>query len=98
MFIAGGLEPIPLTEEWLRKFGFKNHIINEHTIYQNQWKKRFLTILWQKCGNYYNYSTGKFIIGSISFVHQLQNLYFALTGEELTIDNEETECPIKADS
>lgn len=87
---TGSFEPIPLTEEWLLKFGFENHIINEHTIYQNNWKKGFLTILWRKYGTYYDFSTGRFIIGSISFVHQLQNLYFALTGEELTIDKEET--------
>jgi hypothetical protein len=75
-------EPIPLTEEWLLKFGFK-------------WKGliakgRYLT-LFTPCGkalvfkdNYFIFS-GVTIEIQIKYVHQLQNLYFALTGEELTL-------------
>jgi hypothetical protein len=74
---TNNLFPIPLTEEWLLKFGF------------NKWK------------NKNNYSKGSFIIYTLSkkgfhfgkkslrikieHINQLQNLYFALTGEELTI-------------
>ena len=89
-------EPIPLTEEWLLKFGFKCvHIKNIHytvndpngvaelhkiSIFptvNNQWHIAFSDEL----NGYKDYiPTTK-----ISHVHQLQNLYFALTGEELTI-------------
>ena len=75
------LEPIPLTEEWLVKFGFKKE-------YDNYWshKKSYFEIdkdnegLWINSvnGNEYHHGNG------FNHVHQLQNLYFALTGEELT--------------
>jgi hypothetical protein len=81
-YLLSELEPIPLTEEWLLKFGFK-------------WKGliakgRYLT-LFTPCGkalvfkdNYFIFS-GVTIEIQIKYVHQLQNLYFALTGEELTL-------------
>lgn len=71
------IKPIPLTEEWLVKFGFNNLNLN--------------------CSNYmfelihndmigYRFSIeGQYGYPEIKYVHQLQNLYFALTGEELTI-------------
>lgn len=71
--------PILLTEEWLLKFGF-------------EWKgNKFLTIF-TPCGkalvyigdNFFKFS-GITIEIQIKYVHQLQNLYFALTGEELVI-------------
>jgi len=82
--IGGGTElkiyqPIPLTEEWLLKFGFlkvaglwsynngnQEFVFNEDhisVIIEGQWMS----------------------LNHIKNVHQLQNLYFALTGEELTI-------------
>lgn len=87
------IEPIPLTEEWLLKLGLKE-VNNGLSI---------------KCLNYYldfDNETGLFLMESpenlekaimdlshIKYVHQLQNLYFALTGEELTISKkiDETE-------
>lgn len=73
----GFIEPIPLTEEWLLKFGFE--------ITGNfQTKDRFQThkqdgIIWFEHG---------YIVVELQYVHQLQNLYFALTGEELTFKSE----------
>jgi len=92
------MNPITITEEWLVKFGFKCvHIKNIHytvndpngvaelhkiSIFptvNNQWHIAFSDEL----NGYKDYiPTTK-----ISHVHQLQNLYFALTGEELTIKN-----------
>jgi len=68
------IEPIPLTEEWLLKFGFEksgDYFIN-NVIHLN-FKTR--TTL----------EPDMFL--DLEHVHQLQNLYFALTGEELTIKN-----------
>lgn len=63
-------EPIPLTEEWLLKFGFRES--NKYLVkYRLGLKKR---------GDNYFYDNI-----SIQYVHSLQNLYFALTDEELTI-------------
>jgi hypothetical protein len=76
-------EPIPLTEEWLLKFGFEikkgewsaaTHKINTEFIINNAHKMWMFTPIW--CLDY----------ASIQYVHQLQNLYFALTNEELTYD------------
>ena len=75
-------KPIPLTEEWLLKFGFEK---TKHTgYYDKKWLsgdfffdgKKLLVIT-------EGLIDGDFI--DIKFVHQLQNLYFCLTGEELTI-------------
>jgi len=75
------LEPIPLTDEWLVKFGFKDDMLEF---------KLSNTI---NVDSYFMYSNGtvSYLVedfwGSkpLIHVHQLQNLYFALTGEELTI-------------
>ena len=90
--------PIPLTEEWLLKFGFnkKNHqfyckkiggnvfvLINYNTTPRGCYGAvTFETDL--KENSYVGH-----IKNSCKHVHQLQNLYFALTNEELTI-NEST--------
>jgi hypothetical protein len=80
-------KPIPLTEEWLLKFGFDR--VNEKE--GNPFKKDFITI------DYFSFRKGWCIFpgenisfNPINYVHQLQNLYFALTGEELKIINHGT--------
>lgn len=70
--IQDKFEPIPLTEEWLIKFGFTKNF-EEYSTKHLKIGKRV-----NKKGFYYG---GR----EIKHVHQLQNLYFALTGEELTI-------------
>lgn len=79
-------EPIPLTEEWLLKFGF------EKKSYKNKYPKdRFIIsdidLYYTKQESFEGYvlSYDKTIIRGINYVYQLQNLYFALTGEELTL-------------
>lgn len=72
------LKPIPLTEDWLLKFGGQK--IGECTTHAS-YKVGGLIIMWRW--------TGCFVIdlGQIEvngeFVHEFQNLYFVLTGEEL---------------
>jgi len=70
------IKPIPLTEDWLIKFGLswlvrgeRYRIINDIQI---ELERKFVLI-------------ETTIIARCQYVHQLQNLYFALTGEELTI-------------
>jgi hypothetical protein len=80
-------EPIPLTEEWLVKFGFDHNPTNP---------------IYMKLPIYRGFSwisvSLKDNLGEIAFdrycaaqpplkhVHQLQNLFFALTGQELTLN------------
>jgi len=70
-------EPIPITEEWLLKFGFE---VYEFDNKENQYrfKDRLIVI---RDNNFHDYGTSV----KLKSVHQLQNLYFALTNEELTI-------------
>lgn len=91
-------KPIPLTEEWLMKFGF------EKVVY-NSGKEGCGTDYYFECNNgifmcyaddfslglyssEYDMLNGLAVIPNwemTKHVHQLQNLFFALTGEELTI-------------
>ena len=80
-------KPIPLTEEWLVKFGFK---IEGKTWGNTNYSKDFSGIWLQDRGELYKctISNGNKHI-EIRYVHQLQNLYFALTGEELNQNKED---------
>ncbi len=71
------IEPIPLTEEWLLKFGFEyDSIIWGKELLMLSPNETFFNI-WVETLTY-----GRLEI-EMRYVHQLQNLYFALTGEEL---------------
>ncbi len=73
-------KPIPLSEQWLIDFGFKlyqNTRYLKHNNFDLSCSKDG-----QKWGLNRKYET---IPIFIKYVHQLQNLFFALTGEELTL-------------
>lgn len=73
-------EPIPLTEEWLVKLGFDECYKTKHKQgILKQYSKSRIKFDVSNSGNIY-YSHKNIPIYD---VHQLQNLYFALTGEEL---------------
>lgn len=77
------LEPIPLTEEWLVRLGFEK-TYDKALPYQDAYSKEGLIF----DGEFQLTVEGKESdlhgIGKpLKHVHQLQNLYFALTGEEI---------------
>ena len=74
-------KPIPLTEEWLLKFGFEPKG-TEPIMFTNGRYNYFPSSKY--FGNTRN--NGGLIHSNVRHVHQLQNLYFALTGEELKIE------------
>ena len=84
-------KPIPLTEEWLYKFGFKDIDKGDHdyNTYTDPNHNYYLQIDVRKKDGKYSILDNSFddlrdfSMVDISYVHQLQNLYFALTGEEL---------------
>jgi hypothetical protein len=85
-------EPIPLTEEWLVKFGFKKKYCSHFDSFfigiNPVTKDWMFDIVWIKSMINYSYQGFPFYRNGhfrIESVHQLQNLYFALTGTELTI-------------
>jgi len=78
-YVAVYCEPIPLTEEWLLKLCF-NH---DDGIYSS---KNELIVFYIERDELECEYLGYSLPIKIKHVHQLQNLYFALTGEELTIN------------
>jgi len=85
-FTLDRVKPIPLTEEWLLKFGFETKP-SKNTI--SSFEKGKLSIVLE---DNFQYKDGRTYFNSWcviesqpKHVHQLQNLYHALTGEELTI-------------
>lgn len=77
------IEPIPLTEESLLKFGF---VYDGWSYIKGKYK--FHAQSKNNKGGFENtefYVKECLISFNVDFVHQLQNLYFALTNEELKI-------------
>lgn len=74
-----GMKPIPITEEWLIRFGFKirsNPNNPDNSFFWDNGEVKMIQSDKLYCSD---------IVSTIEIkhVHQLQNLYFALTGEEL---------------
>ena len=79
-------EYIPLTEQWLLDFGFKcvwsgqgdgaTYEFENITLHSHDFVKNYSLV------EFNGYSINK----KLKHVHQLQNIYFALTGEELTLN------------
>lgn len=89
------LSPIPLTEEWLMKFCFHKdnygvfEKVKNNLPYVSGCEIEFWT---KKEKDEWDICVGKDIdslhlLATIKYVHTLQNLYFALTGEELKIES-----------
>lgn len=81
-------EPIPITEEWILKFGFKDRSgdlqnkmgygVEINNAMEIVWYRQGSQTLFQTIGN-------GFIIKHVKYVHELQNLYFALIGNDLPL-------------
>ncbi len=81
------LKPIPLTEEWLLKFGWVwNKETNTFEKYPNGDARMHLSFRdVSKSYMMFNYVLKAKIADRIYYVHQLQNLYYALTKKELQV-------------
>jgi len=85
------VEPIPLTEETLSKCGFINNPLHEHPSFDEFIHCKFK---WFEIGDF----NGEYFLiealdqmagtesPQIKHLHQLQNLFFAITGEELQVN------------
>lgn len=85
-------KPIPLTEEWLFKFGFEIDESNDNkktktlsTQVSNTESLYFDENEWYISHDWNNNNFKNTFWNQPKYVHQLQNIYFALTGEELII-------------
>jgi hypothetical protein len=72
-------KPIPLTEEWLLKFGFKEDIGEPERFFND-----FISLTKYGIHRVIEYNGFDF---TITYAHELQNLYFALTKTELQWQN-----------
>jgi hypothetical protein len=87
--INGFFRPIPLTEEWLKKFGIEYEKDIDYFFISFELADGDIELIsnTDELGTYWfshQISTLK-----IRYCHQLQNLYFCLSGEELTIKENE---------
>lgn len=78
-YLYRGIDPIPLTGEILEKCGFDK---------SGMYYVKSQVYIWDTCvtnesGFEYKYN---YTAMPINYIHQLQNLYFSLTGQELTIN------------
>ena len=80
------LKPIELTEDWLiYRFGFEkeldgSYFKNDISIFLDKRLKTNLYLYSDRKFEWFGYGC------KINYIHQLQNLYFALTGNELCLN------------
>jgi hypothetical protein len=85
--------PIPLTEEWLEKFGFTNKDdMNWWDVPEgNNHKSHHIMQMvnaWTWFIDFDDRGDNTHLVRGFNYVHELQNLCHSLTGEELTINRE----------
>lgn len=93
---AEHFQPIPLTEEWLERFGFEK-VNSKYVESDYYWRLRYdpskghagthfeMVTLWASEVTYGWVVVVNETESYAKYVHQLQNLYFALTWEELEL-------------
>jgi hypothetical protein len=88
------VKPIPITEEWLLKFDMEltDGFSSSRKLYLNNYENDISKITYSpkegllRLSN--GHTKGTMLIPHIKYVNQLQNIYFALTGKELTFKSE----------
>ena len=87
--------PIPLTEQWLVRFGFEKKNDDQHAIRVTHGKITIEIVVFSDFGiglyyvHYKEFPRDERMVpilgGNNQHVHQLQNLFFSLTGTELEL-------------
>lgn len=78
------MEPIPLTEEWLRRFGFANITKDSDINVHYELKVDGWSIEYEIAKGYFECFLEGIRLDK-SDVHSLQNLYFVICGKELEL-------------
>ena len=73
------IEPLILTKKWLIDFGF----INTNTLEYPNYAKGVYKCLWRNGRT--NICNNHGFIKDLKYVHELQNLFFAIEGKELEV-------------
>lgn len=81
------ITPIDLTDEWMLRLGFENEVIDSQEgilgftkKYKGKYNNYFSDLYIEKSSNYYFISEFDF---NFKYVHELQNIYYCLTGGHL---------------
>lgn len=82
LVIARTLEGIPLTSQWLEKMGYKE---DHHNYYIGSIMALSVHARYYSGILYLQVPNGMYLGDRIKFVHEYQNLYHALTGNELEV-------------
>lgn len=77
------IKPVPLTEEWLLRFGF------ESNSYQDRYENKIIHVECNKTRGFTELWIDR--MPHIKYVHQLQNLFFALRDKELILSEAKQE-------
>ena len=84
--LDSGFEPIELTEDILvKKCGFENHNGKILMSIHDSIFSGIIFVEYYKGLKKWNLDIGDINITMINYLHQLQNFYFVLTGEELDV-------------
>jgi hypothetical protein len=82
------LQYIPITHEWILKLGFKETKgKDENKIYIHRVHGKYVDVFENK-GKFFSGYNGYAYALKIDYVHQLQNLFFVITGKELIYETE----------
>ena len=77
------LYPIPITEEWLQMLGFDKYETDKSVNYNKDGFRFTYTHSGKFKGKVFFNIFNVLTTDKVQYIHQLQNLYFALIGEEL---------------
>jgi hypothetical protein len=85
---VGETKPIPINRKWLKNLGFRPINGHEFSLWIDEWE--CISFFVER--NYYGIRIGKKDVFSryVHSVHKLQNIFFALTGKELTIQEDKS--------
>jgi hypothetical protein len=84
--------PIPLTNEWLEMLGFEyNKYYQNFRIKAGDYFNSIKYIDGEWCYNNDQSDAGCYFVTTVQYVHELQNLYFAINKEELKYENQRSD-------
>lgn len=75
---------VALNSEWIERFGFKK---DSENVWQESNENRRHHVVFN--GGKFIYRVPGVSIREVRYVHEIQNLFFAITGEELPINDQE---------
>lgn len=83
------LQPIPLTKQWLRNFKFGEHFTSdpqERNASKAHYIDDFKIHQLDEEIDSFGYGGNDYEFIDVKYVHQLQNIYFTMTGKQLLIN------------